>query len=208
MYLGKNVKMGPGASISWHQVANQPFIPVVPDYIKSTYIDATLIYSPNIFGGTIAIGSGNNIFKADNKGIYLGHNAFENANFRVSMDGKLTAVNGMFTGTIDGSTITGGTLRTAGTNADRIELSRNGFNSYNLWGEKNGVSIDSGNFSSIEFYYRGEKRGGLSQAAGNISLQTTMGDIIVQASTYGKTQFRGAVDFTDAKVKGLRAVFG
>ncbi|PIH55341.1 hypothetical protein [Paenibacillus sp. LK1] len=208
MYLGRNVKMGPYASISWDQVANQPFIPRLPDYIQSTYINSTQIFSPNIYGGTIAIGSGNNIFKADTRGIYLGHNAFENANFKVSMDGKLTAVNGMFSGTIDGSTITGGTIRTAGANADRIELSRNGFNSYNLWGEKNGVSVDSGNFSSLDFYYRGEKRGGLSQAAANISLQSTMGDVIVQASTYGKTQFRGTVDFTDAKVKGMTAVFG
>lgn len=34
-----------------------------------------------------------------------------------------------------------------------------------------------------------------------------MGDIIVKASTYGKTQFRGTVDFTDANVKGMSAVF-
>lgn len=208
MYLGRNVKMGPNASISWDQVANQPFIPVVPEYIKSTYIDATQIFSPNIYGGTIAIGSGNNIFKADNRGIYLGHNLFESAKFKVSMDGKLVAVDGIFSGTINGSIITGGTIRTAEANADRIEISRNGFNSYNLWGEKNGVSVDSGNFSSLDFYYRGEKRGGLSQAAANISLESTMGDIIVKASTYGKTQFRGTVDFTDATVKGVAAVFG
>ncbi|PJN64566.1 hypothetical protein PAEAM_06520 [Paenibacillus sp. GM1FR] len=89
MYLSRNVKMGPYASSSWDQVANQPFIPRLPDYNQSTYINATQILSPNIYGGTIAIGSGNNIFKADNRGIYFGHSAFENVKFKVSLDGKL-----------------------------------------------------------------------------------------------------------------------
>lgn len=200
--------MGPNASISWSQVVNQPYIPVVPGYIKSTYIDATQIFSPNINGGTIAIGSGNNIFKADWKGIYLGHSQYESANFRVGMDGSLVALNGKFNGTINGSTITGGLIRTAEPNMDRIELSDNGFNSYNKWGEKHGIAIDSDNFSSLDFYYRDEHRGGLSHAAGNISLKTTMGSIFIEAPRYSKTIFRGTVDFSEAKVIGAKAVFG
>lgn len=37
----------------WNQVTNKPTIPVLPDYIKSTYIDSTTVMSPNIIGGTI-----------------------------------------------------------------------------------------------------------------------------------------------------------
>ncbi|WP_136603811.1 hypothetical protein [Paenibacillus dokdonensis] len=208
MILGKNVFMGENATLSWSQITNQPNIPTVPSFIKSTYIDAVSIQSPNIYGGTIAIGSGNNIFKADNNGIYLGNASFANAPFSVDMDGRLTAVNGKFSGTIDGSTITGSTIRTAGTNTDRLELSGNGLVSLNASGEKNGVAIDSGNFSSVDFYYRNEFRGGIGQSGGNLTLTTTIGSIIVETPKYSSTIFRGNVDFTDANVKGMTAVFG
>lgn len=69
------------------------------------------------------------------------------------MDGKLTALDGTFKGKIDGSTITGGLIRTADTGTSRIELSGNGLVSRNELNEKNGVVIDSGNFSAVEFYY-------------------------------------------------------
>lgn len=41
-----------------------------------------------ITGGSISIGSGNNIFKADSNGIYLGNATFASAPFRVSMNGS------------------------------------------------------------------------------------------------------------------------
>lgn len=206
--LGENVLMGQNATISWNQVTSKPDIPTVPGYIKSTYIDAISIQSPNIYGGTIAIGSNNDIFKADTNGIYLGHATFANANFSVSMDGTLTAKNGKFQGTIDSSTITGSTIRTAATNADRIELSGSGLISKNAYGEKHGLILDSGNFSSLDFYYRDELRGSLTQAAGDLALTTTAGSIIIEPSTYGSTVFRGDVDFTEANVKGVTSVYG
>lgn len=53
LIVGTNVLMGPNARISWSQVTDQPDIPTLPSYIKSTYIDETRIESPNIYGGYI-----------------------------------------------------------------------------------------------------------------------------------------------------------
>jgi len=206
--LGRNVFMGPEATISWTQVTNQPNIPTLPSYISATKITQTTIESPNIYGGTIAIGSGNNVLKADSNGVYLGNASFSNAPFKVTMDGKLTALDGTFKGTIDGSIITGGLIRTADSAASRIELSKNGLVSRNELNEKNGVVIDSGNFSSLDFYYKDQYRGGLQQVAGDLSLTTTQGSIIVEAALYSSTLFRGKVDFSGATVIGVVATFG
>lgn len=61
-------------------------------------------------GGTIEIGSGNNVFKADSNGIYLGNATFSSAPFRVTPSGQLTATNANITGTITGSFITGSSI--------------------------------------------------------------------------------------------------
>jgi hypothetical protein len=53
LVVGQNVLMGPNATISWGQITDAPNVPVLPDYIKSTYIDQTTIMSPNISAGTI-----------------------------------------------------------------------------------------------------------------------------------------------------------
>lgn len=54
--VGKNVIMGPNATISWSQISNQPYIPILPSYIQSTKIGSTYIESPNITGGVITGG--------------------------------------------------------------------------------------------------------------------------------------------------------
>jgi hypothetical protein len=51
-------------------------------------------------GGTIQIGSGESVFKADSNGIYLGNETFASAEFRVSPAGALTATNASITGTV------------------------------------------------------------------------------------------------------------
>ncbi|MFD0712300.1 phage tail spike protein [Paenibacillus sp. GCM10027626] len=62
-----------------------------------------------IMTGNISIGTGNEIFKADDKGIYLGSPSFANAPFSVSPAGFLKATNGSFEGNITAKgTITGG----------------------------------------------------------------------------------------------------
>jgi hypothetical protein len=77
-------------------------------------------------GGTISIGSGSNIFKADGNGIYLGDATFGSAPFRVTPGGALTATNATITGnitstvgsiggwTIDSNSIFSGTKGTDG----------------------------------------------------------------------------------------------
>lgn len=64
-------------------------------------------FSGALSGGTIQIGSGENVFKADSNGIYLGNETFANAEFRVTPAGALTATNASITGTI---TSTSGTI--------------------------------------------------------------------------------------------------
>ena len=108
LIVGSNVTMGSSATISWNNVTNQPLIPTLPSYITSTKITATTIESPSITSGTItggsingstiAIGSSNNIFKADSNGIYLGNAVYENSPFKVSMAGELTASNATISG--------------------------------------------------------------------------------------------------------------
>jgi len=56
-------------------------------------------------GITLAIGSGNSIFKADSNGIYLGSATFASAPFRVNMAGELVATSADISGAI---TITSG----------------------------------------------------------------------------------------------------
>ena len=74
------------------------------------------------FKGSITIGTGDNVFKVDANGMYLGDATFADAPFRVTMTGAATATN---------LTITGGTIRTAAAGNDRIELTGSGLTSYN-----------------------------------------------------------------------------
>lgn len=80
------------------------------DVPNDTYKFSGVLEASSFVGGTIAIGSGNNIFKADSNGIYLGHDTFASAPFRVNMAGQFTATDGAFTGSITGSTILGSTI--------------------------------------------------------------------------------------------------
>jgi hypothetical protein len=69
------------------------------------------------FKGSITIGTGNNVFKADGaNGIWLGHDTFASAPFKVSLAGALTASN---------VTVTGGTI-TIGTGNNVFKVDNNG----------------------------------------------------------------------------------
>ena len=70
-----------------------------------------------ITGGTIAIGSNNDIFKADTAGIYLGNATFGSAPFRVTPAGALTATNANITGAVNATsgTFTGSIAAGSGT---------------------------------------------------------------------------------------------
>lgn len=124
------IVLGSNATINWDYMNSDPATETAQNtangaaaiaaaiaagtYSGGTFISNKLIYSPDISGGTIAIGSGNSIFKADTNGIYLGNASFASAPFRVDMAGNVYAANGNFNGT----------LRTA-TTGNRVELSSN-----------------------------------------------------------------------------------
>lgn len=89
-------------------------------------------FTGELQGGSITIGSGNNVFRADTQGIWAGNVNFSNAPFRVNMQGQLVANNAQISGSITSSTITGGTIIGAGiiggyittfSNSPRIMLS-------------------------------------------------------------------------------------
>ncbi len=119
---GNNVGVLDGADATYriyagHAVpASAPFRVNQQGQLVAT--DATItgtIQSSSILGGTIAIGSSNNIFKADSNGIYLGHATFASAPFRVNMQGQLVASNADITGTINATSGTfSGNLDAAG----------------------------------------------------------------------------------------------
>ncbi len=64
------------------------------------YFRGNITGASGTFGGSISIGSGNSIFKADSNGIYLGNGTFSSAPFRVTPNGSLTAENANLTGII------------------------------------------------------------------------------------------------------------
>jgi hypothetical protein len=76
-------------------------------------------------GGTISIGSANNIFKADSNGIYLGNATFASAPFRVTPAGALTSTSGAIGGFTIGSNLLSASTSNStiyGTNQSSINL--------------------------------------------------------------------------------------
>lgn len=126
------------------------------------------------------------------------------------------------------STITGALIRTA-SSGNRIELSNSGFVSLNSNNQKNGVVLDSGNFTTLGFYYLNGVRGTISQVANDFSVRAVQGttsgggtqlilesnfsNVIIRGGTgnganYGKVIFEGDVDLSNANVDGIVAKFG
>lgn len=97
-----------------------------------TNTDGDLFLIGNLTGGTISIGSGNSIFKADGSGIYLGNDNYASAPFRVSTSGELYANNVDIQGIINASdlqingesilTITGGMISDAFINLTKAKV--------------------------------------------------------------------------------------
>lgn len=82
------------------------------------------------------------------------------APFRVQQNGKMYATDGEFTGNITGSTITGGTIRTAAADNQRIELSSGSFKGYTADNLLSGLVFDPNKASDIVdlfLYHRGTK---------------------------------------------------
>ena len=85
-----------GGTITWDEVnkpenmATKDELPKVPDYLKSTYISATELHSPNIIGGHLKIINSSGTISSE-----------------ITTDGKLTATGATISGNL---TATGGTI--------------------------------------------------------------------------------------------------
>ena len=130
-------------------------------YATNAYIEGT-VASSEIVGGTITIGSENNVFKADANGIYAGNASFAIAPFAVDMFGNLYATNATIQGdisssTIEGGTITGAVIATDFSGNPRMELSGSGFLSYDSDNQKEGICVETGDYGySVLKYYQND----------------------------------------------------
>ena len=95
-------------------------------------------------GGTISIGSGNSIFKADSNGIYLGNATFASAPFRVNPDGVLTATSATITGTI---TATAGAI--GGWDVDSTKISKTSTGTIEINSSDLGFFIKDGSRNAV-----------------------------------------------------------
>ncbi|WP_135546949.1 phage tail protein [Paenibacillus cymbidii] len=131
---------------------------------------------------------------------------------QATISGEINATSGKFTGsilseaTITGGTFVGGTIKTA-SSGKRMQLDTNGIRSFNEFEELNGLVISSGNFTNIDFYYRGTNRGGISQAANAVFLTTkgtpTSGaDLIIRAES---SNAYGAIEITPGTAASVKA---
>jgi len=141
-------------------------------------------------GGTISIGSGNSIFKADSNGIYLGNSTFASAPFRVTPAGVLTANNATITGTINA---------TSGTFSGNLSGAGGTF---------------SGNLSAAGGTFTGALSGGtISIGSGNSIFKADSSGIYLGNATFASAPFRvtpgGVLTATNANVSGtINATIG
>ena len=138
--------------------------------------------------GSISIGSGNTIFKADSNGIYLGNATFASAPFRVTQDGALTATSATITGTI---TVTGGNAETTSGAQSKADAARD-----------SAVSTASGDATTKS---NNAYNNAVAAAAGDATTKsnTAYNNAISAASTDATTKSNAAFASAAAQVKSL-----
>lgn len=119
------------ASIDWAKITN---VAITNADIVS--LSASKITTGTLSGISISIGIGDNVFKADSHGIYLGDSTYSDAPFRVNMDGDVFAssitlenalistgstyqgntIDATYIGNLTAGHITSGTITVGGTN--------------------------------------------------------------------------------------------
>jgi len=117
---GDDIRFYAGATLA--NKANAPFRVTEAGVITATsgtfsgaLSAASGTFTGALSGGTISIGSGNNIFKADSNGIYLGNATFGSAPFRVNPAGALIANNlTANNATLTSATVSGAITATSG----------------------------------------------------------------------------------------------
>lgn len=105
------------------------------------------VYDGNIIGGIITIGDGDNSFNADRTGLWLGSTEYDDAPFRVDMEGALTAEKGIIGGfTIESDRLFGGKIltgRSVGEGAAGVIMDTEGLRGYDpILGEVFNLPVD------------------------------------------------------------------
>ena len=144
---------------------------------SSVTITNPVVTTPNITGGsitgsTITIGSGENVFKADSNGIYLGNETFASAEFRVTPAGALTATSADITGIVNASS---GNIAGINMLTGRLYSGPNG-----NWANSNtGFYLDSSGYFSLKdkFYWNPDANGGAGQATFTGALSGASGSV-------------------------------
>ena len=144
--------------------------------ITAKYVVASVsLSSPAITGGTIAIGSGNAIFKADANGIYLGNATFGSAPFRVAMNGHITATDITITGYVEDGTAAAD-INANSTTVSGAKLT----NSSVTYGKINVTSL-----SAIAINAGNIRVGGSGNAYGSISVKNISGTEVALMNSNG-----------------------
>ena len=166
---GDDIRFYAGATLA--NKANAPFRVTEAGVLTATsgtfsgaLSSASGTFTGALSGGTISIGSSNNIFKADSNGIYLGNATFGSAPFRVTPAGALTSTSGA----VGGFTL-GSTSLIAGANATRVSLST-----------ADGIHLGNNTFSSAPF--RVTRAGAVTATSGAIGGFTLSGASLIAGS--------------------------
>mgnify|MGYP000917686173 CR=1 FL=1 len=135
----------------------------------------------------MSVGSGNNIFKVDSNGIYLGDANFEDAPFSVDMEGNLIAT----------SATIRGIFRTADVDNERMELKGAGLVSYAADNDKQGIAIETNSygFSCLNYYANDLLVGGL--------MYNGAGGFVLRGYNNVDLVINGNADFSGASASGL-----
>lgn len=164
---------------------------------SSLTINGAGTFTGALSGGTISIGSGDSIFKADSNGIYLGNATFANAPFRVTPAGVLTSSSGTIGGwTLGASTLTGGAavLNSAGS------ISIGSGNSI-FKADSNGIYLGNATFSAAKF--RVTPAGDLTASGVSISGAITATSGTFTGAVFASSgTFTGTVTATDGTFNG------
>lgn len=191
------------------------------DKSSSTFtIKGTLSAVNGTFNGSIAIGSGDNIFKADSNGIYLGNASFASAPFRVTMAGALTATNatitgaitatsGSFTGSITSTSgsIGGWTIGSTSLYSSGVTLSTSNGGFISLTNGTSSILLESNNSPPyIAFTLSGSLKGVLlPTSAGSGGVRLLDGDLVLNNNrsvlindTTGGSSLYGGISITNS----------
>ncbi|WP_106766450.1 hypothetical protein [Paenibacillus faecalis] len=145
---------------------------------KSGHFKDSFITDGQIVGATLKIGSGNHVFKADYNGIYLGSENFNDAPFRVGLDGILYAKSAHLKDSfITDGELVGGSLRIG--SGDRV-----------LHVNKDGIYLGNDNPNLASFWVTPE---------GKLYLRGPNGQLFINTED-------GFADFNGMDVRGIGAI--